>query len=367
MSEILFISKPIAPPWNDSGKNLVRDLARSLRGHRAHILTHVNAGLAWPEVELETIYEPGREKFAPALLENARVFRRLMLGPKLDFWHFFFAPNLKTSTVGRASTMFRGVKSVHTIASAPAANDDLQKILFADIHVVLSEHTEHRFLSAGVARDRVVRIAPCVPALDKKSLILPDDLKRRLGLRTDAALVVFPGDLEFGGAAELVLETAKRANRSDIQWVFACRTKTARAKAVETKLREEVLRLGLKSQVGWVGETREIHSLLNAASVVILPATSLYAKMDYPLVLLEAMQLEKPIVVARGTPACEFALEGGTAVEAHADSLARDVVRFVDDAELCAKTGANGAAYVAKNFSPRVMADAYARVYDKLK
>ena len=33
MAEVLFVSKPVAPPWNDSSKNLVRDIAGHLRRH----------------------------------------------------------------------------------------------------------------------------------------------------------------------------------------------------------------------------------------------------------------------------------------------------------------------------------------------
>ena len=32
MARILMVSKPVAPPWNDSSKNLVRDVAGHLRG-----------------------------------------------------------------------------------------------------------------------------------------------------------------------------------------------------------------------------------------------------------------------------------------------------------------------------------------------
>ena len=30
MPSVLYVSKPVAPPWNDSSKNLVRDLALAL-------------------------------------------------------------------------------------------------------------------------------------------------------------------------------------------------------------------------------------------------------------------------------------------------------------------------------------------------
>ncbi len=38
MPEVLFVSKPVAPPWNDSNKNLVRDLARGMTRYRPHVM-----------------------------------------------------------------------------------------------------------------------------------------------------------------------------------------------------------------------------------------------------------------------------------------------------------------------------------------
>jgi phosphatidylinositol alpha-1,6-mannosyltransferase len=47
-----------------------------------------------------------------------------------------------------------------------------------------------------------------------------------------------------------------------------------------------------------LGETPRIIELLGVADVVALPSEVAYAKMDYPLVLLEAMALAKPVVAS---------------------------------------------------------------------
>ena len=36
---VLMVSKPVAPPWNDSSKNLVKDLAQAGRGFSYRVLT----------------------------------------------------------------------------------------------------------------------------------------------------------------------------------------------------------------------------------------------------------------------------------------------------------------------------------------
>ena len=43
-ADVLFVSKPVAPPWNDSSKNLVRDLAGALRSVHGVTLSRRGTG-----------------------------------------------------------------------------------------------------------------------------------------------------------------------------------------------------------------------------------------------------------------------------------------------------------------------------------
>ena len=40
MKHVLFVSKPVAPPWSDSSKNLVRDLAEGIDRFHLHLIEH---------------------------------------------------------------------------------------------------------------------------------------------------------------------------------------------------------------------------------------------------------------------------------------------------------------------------------------
>ncbi len=90
MREALLISKPIAPPWTDSNKNLVRDLARGLTRTRARVM--VPEGSTFEGAVSEPVYRAAGA-YAPSRAANARVLARLITGPRADVWHFFFAPN----------------------------------------------------------------------------------------------------------------------------------------------------------------------------------------------------------------------------------------------------------------------------------
>lgn len=368
MPRILMVSKPVAPPWNDSSKNLVRDIACSLRRHSATIMTPAGVRSSLAGLAHAPIYPPARPRFAPALAENARVMVHLVAGPAYDLWHFFFAPNKKSSRACALAARLRRVPTVQTVCSAPAAGADLRALLFADRTVVLSRHTQTRALDAGVPSAALRRIAPAVAPLDPLSKDAADRARAVFGLPVDKALLVYPGDLEFSMGAERMLRAhALLRSRHELVLAMACRMKTPAAREQERRLRALAAKLGLDASVTWIGETSRIHALLGAADLVALPAETLYAKMDLPLVLIEAMLLTRPVVVAEGTAAAELS-DGGAALAVAPDpeAIAAGIARLLDDAKARTELGARARSSALERFHPTNVASAYEALYDEL-
>jgi len=187
-------------------------------------------------------------------------------------------------------------------------------------------------------------------------------------LPLDEPLLLYPGDLEFSGGAERTLRAfALLAPERRALLVLACRAKTAHARDEEQRLRTLARELGIAERVRFVGETREIHGLLAAADVVALPAENLYAKMDLPLVLIEAMLLGRAVLVSEGTPAAELC-EGEAALCAPASPEATAVLadRLLGDARERAALGARARAAALERYHPAVVASAYEDLYDEL-
>jgi len=367
MADVLMISKPVGPPWNDSSKNLVRDLALGMTRHRAVVLTRRHEPVALGQARAEGIYAPGTAGFSPALRDNARVLLRLLTGERLDLWHFFFAPNPRTSRASAFASRLRRVPTVQTVCSAPRADADARRLLFADKTVVLSRHTETRLLEAGVPRGSLVRIPPPVPALTPPTDAARRATRVRLSLPLDAPLVLYPGDLELSEGASVAVDALAQLATRDAVLIMACRAKTAGARDAEARLREQAGRAGVQQRVLWVGETPRIHDLLAAVDVVVLPAENLYAKMDHPLVLLEAMALARPVVVAAGSPAAELAEgEGAVAVPARPDSVAEAVDALLADVEARAALGDRARRHVLAVHGIEAVARAHEALYDEL-
>jgi glycosyltransferase involved in cell wall biosynthesis len=101
--------------------------------------------------------------------------------------------------------------------------------------------------------------------------------------------------------------------------------------------------------------------------VVALPSTDLYAKMDYPLVLLEAMSLARPVLVARDTPAAELCVDDAArAVEARADALAAQLSALLEHDDERASLGERAREALLARYTHSVMAQRYEAVYDAL-
>lgn len=368
MAQILFISKPVAPPWNDSSKNLVRDVASHMTRHQPIVMGPRGVGVALGRAIVEPVYPEARGGFAPGLKDNARVLSRLLLGKRCDLWHFFFAPNPRTSSVARLTSGMRFQQTIQTVCSAPRDDLDPRQVLFAKRTIVLSRHTEERLLNAGVPAASLVRIPPPAPRLE-----LPTDAQRAatrvaLGLPASAPLVLFPGDMEFGEGAERSMRVVAQLPATlGACLVMACRAKTPRAKDEEQRLRKVADELGIASRTYWLGETSRIIDLLSASDVVLLPSETLYAKMDLPLVLLEAMALARPVVVVRGVPSAELT-EGGGALAFGTDvsEICTGVSALLESEKARTELGQRAREVAQTSYDPASVASAYESVYDAL-
>jgi glycosyltransferase involved in cell wall biosynthesis len=368
MTDVLLVSKPVAPPWHDSSKNLVRDLARHMQRYRPVLLSRPGVQLDIPRARVEPIYAADGGGFSPAARDQVRVLRRLILGRKAGLWHFFFAPNPRTSHVARWSARARRARTVQTVCSAPLASAPSAEVLFADRIVVLSEHTRRRFLADGIAAERMRLIRPAVAALQPLDAAAIGPTRERLGLPRDKALIVYPGDLEFSRGAELALEAHAALPRGNDAWlILACRAKTTRARERTADLLTRASQLGIASSVKFMGETPFIHDLLAVADLITLPADTLYAKMDLPLVLVEAMLLARCVLVGQGTPAAELA-EGGGAVSVATtrDAVSAMTRALLDDDARRAQLGATARHVALRDFEPERMAREYEALYDEL-
>ena len=367
--EVLFISKPLVEPWNDSAKLVVRDQVTHGERYRYRVLTPPDAPSWGPEVTNDPVYAAAGP-FRPRLLDKARVLGRCLRPGPAAIVHYVFAPNPLTSTVGRvARRLSSGVRTVQTVPSAPRSYEGVARLLFTDRVLAMSRDTLDKLAAAGVPRDRLRLVRPGIVPLAP-----PDasEIRRRreeLGFGP-GPLVVYPGDYEFSRAAAIVAQAAPAILRQcpEATLVFACRLKTGEAAQHQRRIDAELTAAGLAGRYRFINRLPAMPLFLGAVDLVVMPAESLFAKMDAPLVILEAMSQRVPCLVADVPPLSEIVELGGASPIPPDDPgrLADEVLRLIADPGQQAELGARAEAALHQHFSAHAMAAAVEAVYDEL-
>ena len=374
---ILLVSKPLCPPWHDSGKNWARDVATYTGDDEVvhHVL--VPSGRSdWSEVPgvvAEAVYS-GDGRFAPRIMDNARALRRLVRRGVCDVVHFCFAPNPRTNHLARLAMQWRRQPSVHTVLSVPARFEDVRGVLFAERVVCVSRWTADKMREAGVAGVEVVPAAiPLEVPLGESDPQRAAEVARGLGLDPSRPTVVFPGDYEFSQAADVFAGAIERLWREvDAEFVFACRIKRrasiAREQALKARLSEPVW----ARRVHFLREVDDMRGLLACARAVVLPAESTYAKMDIPLVVLEAMAERTPVILADVAPLREALGDdpqaaGGALVEALSPrSLAEALRPLLNDPDEARQRGLLARTHIERHHDAAVVCPRYTAIYRDL-
>lgn len=364
MQSVLFVSKPIVPPFHDGAKCLVRDVAAHLSRYRPTVFTTFGAPPVSPGVCAEPIY-PGAGSFAPTVSDNARVLRRLLLGRGDAIWHFVFAPNPASSVVAHVVRALRRVPTVQTIASAPRSFERLGQLLFGDRIVVLSEWMRDAMLSRGRFSPDRIRLIPPPVSRAMPSASEMQTTQRDLSIPEGARVITYPGDIERSRGARLVSECIPSLldHAPNVYVVFACRKKSPLAEEAERSLRGD---LGpYLSRVRFAGELPSLLPLLALSRVILFPVDDLYGKVDLPIALLESMFLGVPIVALDRGPLRE--LPGAILVPPDPVSgIARAVQSLLGDERMCAEIAEKGRAAARERHDPKRVAEAYEGIYDEL-
>jgi phosphatidylinositol alpha-1,6-mannosyltransferase len=367
LKNVLMVSKPIAPPWQDSNKNLTKNIISYVNNVQFHILTPKGYKFDKSNVVSEDIYQTTGD-YAPAIQQNLQaLFHLITVHQSIDLFHFFFTPNMRTSLILKHLTNFKKRPSIQTVTSAPKDLTDIKNLLFADKTLVLSDHTKYKLEKSGIKN--VVRI---YPGLDLKRI---DDFKsdqlvfRKKHNLEDNFILLYPGDYEFSGANKTVLESIPPivSRIPSARFVFACRAKTDRARIIEEELRQYAIDLGIEKYVMFIGTAQDMLEVIRSIDICLFPVKSLYAKMDIPLVLLECMAYGKPVIVTDMSPLNEVML-GDIGFKVNVDSkddLIKSILELLGSEELRKKKGYNARIVVEDHFNMQKLATYYERLYQE--
>ncbi len=367
--KVLFISKCLAPPFQDGGKLLPLHLARHLETRRVTLLTRPGVRFAEKHLIPEAVF-PAPHAWLPAGFGHLSVFLRMLRFDEIPIYHFFFAPNAASSYAARLALGLKGRQpTVQTISSAPLSTKHLGSLLFGDALVTMSEAT------ASVIRSQTTKpvhvIAPSVDLPKPLDDSERQALRSRLSLSNDDVALLFAGDFDPGHVAGFFKKALpKLANTPHWVLFIAVRDKTPRARAEREMLEQQVNQLGLSGRVRFLGVVEDFSALLGAMDLNLFPADTLATKVDLPFVLLEGMARGVPILTSNLAPLCELgepeSLGPRHAVGDVADFLGK-LAPLLEDASLRQSLGTRAREQAGDVFNHSRMAQAYEAIYQTVE
>jgi phosphatidylinositol alpha-1,6-mannosyltransferase len=372
LPDVLFVTRPLSPPWNDSGKVLPYLLAREMPGLRIGAMTPAGSPLPFPNVTSEEIY-PAGTSFSSGLLDKARLFSRLLCRDVPPVVHFFFSPNPPTTAAARVFRVLRrSVRVVQTVMSLPRNPADLDGSLFGDVIVTWSVATAERVriaIEQRGLRAKAVHVPPGVEPIAPMSREAKRRVRAGLGVSLDLPLVLFAGDLEFGSGAAITAEALPRVlDRIPSTFVFANRIKTERARSIRRELERTLAPWIARGRVRIPDRVDSFPDLLAAADVQVFPSETTHAKTDLPMVVLEGITAGVPAIVCTGTPLDEL-VDLGAAMGVppmNPDRLADAVIGLISRPGVAESFGARSRSLVSARHSPAAMAAAHEAIYREL-
>ena len=377
MIETLVLSEPVAPPWHHDPRALVRNLVRHCPDVQHHVLTTADAQLELDHVTEERFYSEREavDGTAASISQNARMLLRLLRPDQQRLYHLFMPLDSPATRMARRVLSMKQRATVQTVVQTPQSFDDIEKLLFADRVVALSEHTKQRLEAAGV--DGVIHVPPGITppvAYDSTQRLLH---RAEFGFAADRAAVVFPGHYGPDRAAFLFAAAIEQlAPAIDLTFAFACHVRNEAERAVEQQLKARLSHLVERRRVRFIGDLQRRDALLAAADLVVYPNTSTAGQLDVPLVLLDSLAARTPILISDLAPQNEVL---GTATRAprapvgHAvpprdpDALAAAIAEMVCDKPRLDAMGHSGRIWVDARYHARSMGAAHALLYLSLE
>lgn len=367
--EVFFITKPLSPPWNDSAKNLPYNQINYARKFRYEVLTASGATIDLPGVKSSEFYSSAT---SVSTSEKVKLLARIfLLGGRFSILHFFFTPTFKTVSAVRFALKIAGGSSkiVQTLTSMP---HDLSAFsLFGDGIIVLSDFSLEKVTRTlrGKTGKKIRRIYPGVIPLT------PPDRGRRKELIgkyniPNKKLVMFAGDLEFSETAWDVFNAIPKViEQDDAFFLFACREKTPAAREIASRLRAAAARKRLDANFAIHSDMPDIREILHLVDVLIMPLRTLYAKMDIPLIMIEALEAGVPVVIdSTPSPLLEiFKREVGVIVRRNkGESLSEGITSLLIDRNFAIRCSENARIVYKELFTAERMAAEVEEFYGSL-
>ncbi|MEI6650755.1 MAG: glycosyltransferase family 4 protein [Candidatus Moraniibacteriota bacterium] len=368
---ILLVTRPLCPPWDEGSKNFAYFLAKSLSGFPVSILTSGRIDGLPDSVTREPIYTSGRFDLRAKMELFLSLFR---FRDRFDITHYLFTPTrLNAFAIRKFLRPTRGktIQTVATLRDDLYSEADLKKMLFADRIVTYSDSSKDRLEAMGFSD--VKRIYPGIDLDFFKPAPKSIELLKRFGFEQGQFIVSYVGEYARLGATDMLADAIISYHRkhpdSKVRFFWALRLKNEADVAKKAEVVRRFAEAGFSDRFHCSDTFADVFGLYNLADVIAFPVGDMNGKFDVPLAVIEPFACGKPVILSDIPLFGEFSNPSFSLTIPRGDGDAfLDAVDVLEqDRDKLAEMGRAARAYVKREFDLRDTAKRYAEVYASLE
>jgi phosphatidylinositol alpha-1,6-mannosyltransferase len=370
MKKILLVTRPICPPWDEASRNFAYYLSKNIKDFEIHILTNGILPDMPKNIIQENIYTSGHFYF----FQKIKLFKFLRKNKSsFDIVHYLFTPTKLNSFLIKtfARSQAKTIQTVATLREDLYSDNDLKKILFADSIITYSDYLKRKLENLGFNNTKTIYpgIDLCLYSPAPKDF----ELMQKFGIKPDDFVVTYHGEYtRLGGTDKLIksiIQYTSILKRDNIKIFLACRVKNEEDKKKKEETIQIIKEKGLEDYV-IIQENHyaTMEKIYNLADVVIFPVENMKGKFDVPLVVIEAMACEKPVIISDLPILKEFANEQNsvTIETGNMNQLFEKILDIKENKSKYVEIGRNARKFVEENFDIKKVAEKYEEVYKNL-
>jgi phosphatidylinositol alpha-1,6-mannosyltransferase len=372
MKKVLLVTRPLTPPWDEASKNFAFYLAKNIPDVEFNILTSAVLPDLPANIRQRQIYTSGNFSFFQKLrlIWNLRKIQK-----EFDIIHYLFTPTKLNSFLIKNFVNFKKNKKIRTIQTIATLREDLysdleiKKMFFGDLLITYSEYAKNKLQQIGFSNVQHV-----YPGIDTQFYQKKDknaSLLQKCNFSNSDFILNFSGEYTRLGAIDLIISSFMEISKiiPNAKLSLAVRVKNEKDARKKKAVIETLKKNNLVSRVAFHDDgSFEMPEIYNLCDLSLFPVENMRGKFDVPLVVVEAMACEKPVVISNLPILKEFAREESSVIieKENVANLSAAVLSLWKNPERRDALGKQARVFVMENFEIKNIAEKYKEIYKTL-
>ncbi len=373
--KILFVTRPIAPPWDEASKNFAYHLAKNLatlnQNLEIHLMTKGKLVGLPKNIIQHPIYTQSENDFAFSQKIRS-LFFQLQKKNHFDIVHYFFTPSKLNSFLIKNFLHPKNSKTIQTVATLREdinSDETIRKMIFADLPVAYSKYSALKLKKLGFTNAQHI-----YPGIDLQLYSPQDkhpDLLAETGIEKDNFVIAFSAEYVRLGGIDNVIDAFLKLKKEifNLKLLLIVRVKNKKDAEKKGLVKKKLKDNNVLEKVIFADEINfekwNMGNVYNLSDISLFTVHNMNGKFDVPLVVPEAMACQKPVILSDIPILREFANDNNAFIIPPNNTMEIiEAVKYLhNNSDEREKIAENGMRFVRKKFDIENIAQRYEQLY----